>query len=251
MMGLAGKRRGTAALVALGLLSLPVTTAWAADSCLKADNPCDPDKLCTFAAELAAKKLTYDTYYANRNASGPLYRAAMSEATGSGDAKLESAGSILQDKVKAHVLATFRLPSCSSGMVNKSLVPKQGYEGMHTDAMCNVFADFEAGLSDARSFGKSDPTSCPEFYDRDRAHEAIHQQRCDAANKPGAKVKDRFAIAELVKEELLAYEHSVKLSQAYVRLLSVQCSATRTPDKLKNRAETVQKLLTPYLSKLR
>ena len=150
MMRFLGKRRSMA-LVACIFLSLPITTAWAADSCLKTDNPCDPAKLCTFAAELAAKKLTYETYRANRNSSGALYREAMAEAKGTGAAKLVSAGSILQDKVKAHVLATFRAPAC----VDRSLVPKAGYDGMHTDERCNVFADFEAAPVSAQTFGSN------------------------------------------------------------------------------------------------
>lgn len=249
MMGFVSKRRSLAALLACGFLSLPITTAWAADSCLKTDNPCDPDKLCTFRSELAAKKLTYETYRANRNSKGKLYQEAMAEAKGTGAAKLASAGAILQDKVREQVQATFKDPACSMGMVDPSLLPKKGYTGMHTDERCNVFADFEAAPYDAASFGSNDKTSCPEFYDRDRAHEVIHQRRCVAANKPGSKIKDRFAIDEVVKEELTAYNHSVKLSRAYVRLLSLQCSAARTPKGLKERADKIQKLLTPYLAK--
>jgi len=249
MMRLTGKRRSMA-LVACIFLSLPITTAWAADSCLKTDNPCDPDKLCTFAAELAAKKLTYETYRANRNKNGPLYQEAMAEAKGTGAAKLASAGSILQDKVKAHVLATFKAPACSSGTLDRSLVPKAGYDGMHTDELCRVFADFEAAPVSAKTFGSNDATSCPEFYDRDRAHEVIHQQRCIAANKPGYKGKDRFAIDQVAREEMIAYNHSVKLSRAYVRLLSLQCSAARTPEALQARAEKIQQLLAPYTGKL-
>lgn len=249
MMRLTGKRRSMA-LVACVFLSLPITTAWAADSCLKTDNPCDPDKLCTFAAELAAKKLTYETYRANRNSNGALYREAMAEATGTGAAKLVSAGSKLQDKVAAHVRDAFRPPACTSGMLDRTLVPKAGYEGMHTDENCNVFADFEAAPADAKSFGSNDATSCPEFYDRDRAHEVIHQQRCIAANKPGYKGKNRFAIDQVAREEMIAYNHSVKLSRAYVRLLSLQCSAARTPEALQARAEKVQQLLAPYAGKL-
>lgn len=250
MMGFSGKRRSMAALVACICLSLPITTAWAADSCLKTDNPCDPDKLCSFRSELAAKKLIYETYRANRNSNGPLYREAMAEAKGTGAAKLVSAGSILQDKVKAHVRATFRDPPCSSGMLDESLLPKKGYEGMHTDERCNVFAEYQKAPADAKSFGSSDATSCPEFYDRDRAHEVIHQQRCITASKPNYKGKDRFAIDQVAREEMIAYNHSVKLSRAYVRLLSLQCSAARTPEALQARAEKIQQWLAPYVGKL-
>ena len=49
---------------------------------------------------------------------------------------------------------------------------------------------------------------------------------------------------------MIAYNHSVKLSRAYVRLLSLQCSAARTPEALQARAEKVQQLLAPYMGRL-
>jgi hypothetical protein len=240
--------RRTTTLLLCGLLSLPVTTAWAADSCLKTNNPCDPDKLCTFRAELAAKKLTYDTYVANQSKTGALYQAAMSQAkadlpNGEPAEIAAQAGANLQELVGKQVKDTFQPPVCETGMLDRSLVPKAGYDGMHTDPQCHVWADFESGLYEAESFGSNDRTSCPEFYDRDRAHEAIHKNLCEKSKK------DRFGINALVQEELTAYRHTIELSRAYVRLLSLQCSAKRTPEKLKKRAREIQEQLAPYLSK--
>jgi hypothetical protein len=249
------RKRFTSTLLLLGFVSLPVTTAWAADSCIKTDNQCDPDKLCTFRAELASKKLAYDTWAANRTSKGPLYRAAMAQATadlphGTPAEIAAQAGANLEKLVGDDVRMNFKLPECEEGMLDRTLVPKPGYTGMHTDPKCKVWVDFEAGLYEPEGFGANDKTSCPEFYDRDRAHEAIHKNLCEAAKDPKNKKKiDRESIGEIAREEVLAYSHSVKLTEAYVRLLSLQCSSGRTPDKLKARAKQIQQALAPYVAK--
>jgi hypothetical protein len=250
------RKGSTTTLLLLCLVSLPVTTAWAADSCIKTDNQCDPDKLCTFRAELAAKKLAYDTWAANQTSKGPLYQAAMAQAEadlpkGTKAEISAQAGANLEKLVREEVEKTFKLPECKEGALDRTLVPKPGYSGMHTDPMCKVWVDYQAGLYEPESFGANDKTQCPEFYDRDRAHEAIHKNLCEQAQKPSKRKIDRDSIGAVAREEVLAYSHSVKLMVAYVRLLSLQCSTGRTPDKLKQRANEIQKQLAPYLGKTR
>jgi hypothetical protein len=131
-------------------------------------------------------------------------------------------------------------------MPNGSLLPKAGYDGMFTNASCVVRANYNKGDYDAETFGDNDATSCKEFYDRDRAHEAIHRKTCTAAKDAGT---DLHAIDEMIEDEIKAYEHSVRLSAAYVKLLSIQCSTKRKPSELKARAQRIRDLLAPYENK--
>lgn len=254
-------------LAALVASALPISAAEAAPTCLKSDNQCDPDKLCTFKSQLADKVLIYQTLLRNSQVTkrakggkregipydGLLYNEAVTEAI-AGYPKLShadqmvQANAIFQKKLRAYVNKTATSPSCSyDGKENKSLLPKPGYTGMETNDECKVKAQYEAGDYDAEGFGSSDKTSCVEFYDRDRAHEMIHAKRCEAAKKRNQP--QTFNIDDGIEEELIAYRHTVKLSQAYVRLLSLQCSAMANPKELQKRAKQVQDLLTPYLKK--
>ena len=81
-----------------------------------------------------------------------------------------------------------------------------------------------------------------EFYDRDRAHEDIHQQRCNAPTRTAA----RESLDGHIEEEIEAYKHSVQLSKAYVKLLAFQCSTRSTPAGLRQRAQQVEQLLAAY-----
>lgn len=260
-------RKVGALLAALGLWVLPLTGAWAAPPCLDNDNQCEPDKLCTFKASLAEKVLIYRIYLRNSQVTksrktktregvpydGTLYDESVAEAQHdfphvSAAEQMVKAGQIFQEKVRAAAKAEFKPPACSyGGTLNTSLLPKDGYAGMFTDANCKVHANFEAGDYDADGFGANDKTSCPEFYDRDRAHEAIHKQRCEAAMRRGKP--ETLAIDQLIESELIAYAHSVRLTQAYVRLLSLQCSSKSTPQKLQQRARDIQRVLTQYQQK--
>jgi hypothetical protein len=211
--------------------------ARAAPQCLAQDNPCDPDKLCTFKIALADKVAIYQTYLRNSQVTraqgtrdgiryrGTLYQAAMTEARSSypnesRKVQREQANQIFERLVREEVNRAPRTPPCRlGGKPDYKMFPKAGYAGMYTTDACQVFANYEGGPADAASFGASDTTSCQEFYDRDRAHEVIHQRRCKAADAAGTSAK-RENINRAIEEEIAAYEHSVKLSAAYVRLLA-------------------------------
>jgi hypothetical protein len=263
-------RRGWARLVGLVAamtLAIPFTpAALAAPTCIDSDNPCEPNKLCTFKAQLAEKVFLYQTLLRNSQVTknrfkgrregirydGKLYDAAWSEARRDfpDDSKAEQAvkaGQIFNQKLREYVGKNFVIPKCSgTAMLDRSLLPKAGYGGMTTDENCRVWVNYEGGEYDPGGFGANDKTSCQEFYDRDRAHEIIHQRNCEAAKKSG---KDQHAIDALIEEEITAYAHSVRLSLAYVRVLSIECSAEPNPDDQKARAKRVEDLLGPYLNK--
>lgn len=253
----------TPALVMLcALVSLSAHDAIAAPQCLSNDNPCEPNKLCTFKAALAEKALIYQIYLSNSQKTkaaekrdgvrydGTLYEEAMTEAQSrfpddSLEEQKEKAARIFQDKVKEKAARDFRRPVCRlGGSVDLSLLPKEGYEGMFTNAGCQIRVNFEGGDYDAATFGANDATSCAEFYDRDRAHEVIHQRRCKAAKERGNT--QRESIDGLIEEEVAAYKHSVKLTKAYVKLLAYQCSTQKDPPGLRSRARQIDALLTPY-----
>jgi len=238
--------------------------ASAAPPCLADDNECDPDKLCTFKAALAEKTLLYQLYLKNSQVTkqlrkrkgvrydGKLYNEAMAEARerfSDRDAaeQLEQAGAILQEKIRRQAAEEFKLPTCRyGGTLQLDLLPRDGYNGMYTDEHCNYWVDYQKGEYDPNTFGRNDST-CPEFFDRDRAHEVIHQRRCRDDKEKGRT--DREQIGPLIEDEIAAYEHSVKLSKAYVRLLAIQCSSKARPSKIRARAEQVRALLEPYLKK--
>jgi hypothetical protein len=255
----------TAIGVSLAICSVPTPEAAAAPQCLKSDNQCSPDKLCTFKVALAEKVLLYQTYLRNSQVTkrrgkrdgirydGRLYDESVSEARAafpreSAEQQRVRAGQIFQEKIRKYAEDKFKPPACNhGGTFQNNLFPKAGYSGMYTTEACQVRVRFEGGEYDPGGFGANDATSCQEFYDRDRAHEVIHQRRCQAAKDRG--MPQTFAIDELIEEEILAYEHSVRLTHAYVRLLSIQCSSQATPDEIQARTKRVQDLLAPYLTK--
>jgi hypothetical protein len=248
----------------LGLSVFASLSADAAQQCIKNDNPCNPDKLCSFKAALAEKVLLYQLYLKNSQAArrsgsregvrhdSTLRDEAISEAQAAfpnetAQQQRVRAGQIFQEKVRKYASDNFRLPACSNGAVNLELFPKKGYAGMETNEACQVWVNFEGGEYDPAGFGSGDQTTCQEFYDRDRAHEVIHQRRCEIAKKRGQA--HTFDIDESIEEEIIAYRHTVRLTQAYVRLLSLQCSARATPDELRKRADKIEKLIGPYLNR--
>jgi hypothetical protein len=247
----------------LSALCAVANVAHAAPKCLASDNPCTPNELCTFKAQLAEKVFLYQAYLRNSQVTkrmgkrdgvrydGTMYNESISEARSSfpDDSAAEQkvkAGQIFQEKMRKHAQDKFKLPACSSGTLDKSLLPKAGYGGMFTDERCRIRVNYNGGDYDPEGFGSSDATSCQEFYDRDQAHEVIHQRSCERAAKKGT---DLHSIDVTIEDEVASYKHSVKLSQAYVRLLSVQCSSEPDPDKLKARTKRLQDLLGPYLKK--
>lgn len=258
--------RVASALVALAMVIPFTPAALAAPTCIDSDNPCEPNKLCTFKAQLAEKVFIYQTLLRNSQVTrrsprgrregirydGKLYDAAVSEAKKSfpNDSAADQAvkaGQIFNEKLREYAEKNFVLPTCSGmAQLDKSLLPKAGYSGMSTDENCRVWVNYLGGEYEPAGFGSSDKTSCQEFYDRDRAHEVIHQRSCEAAKKKG---KNLHSIDALIEDEVKAYAHSVRLSLAYVRLLSIECSAMPNPADQKARAKRVQDLLGPYLSK--
>lgn len=254
-------RATTAFAVALGL-SLGLPSALAAPTCLKQDDPCDPEKLCTFKGQLAEKVFLYQAYLRNSQKrsgrkqgiryTGTLYNESTAEArmrfpNDSDEQRAVKAGQIFQEKMRKYAEDKFKEPACKDGaMPNGSLLPKPGYDGMFTNEACVVRANYNKGDYDAETFGDNDTTSCKEFYDRDRAHEAIHRKTCTAAKDAGTNL---HAIGDMIEDEIKAYEHSVRLSAAYVKLLSIQCSTKKKPGELKARAQRIRDLLAPYESK--
>ena len=249
--------RGDAGLliaVAMAAAALTPRTAAAADPCVGSGNLCEPDKLCTFRAALAEKKFILSVFKSNAPSrrqpnGGPLYQAAVQEArtqlpNATPAAQAEQAGANFQEKVRQFAQENFKIPACSTGTVDLGLLPMDGYNGMHTTPACQVFVNYNYGDYDPSGFGSSHPTACPEFFDRDRAHEEIHRRAC-AAGGSGS----RMAIDRMIQEEITAYDHSVRLSRAYVRLLSIRCSATATRAQRQTRARAIQQLLAPYLAK--
>lgn len=245
------------------LMTVLAQSVHAAPKCLQTDNPCSPDKLCTFKADLAEKVLLYQLFLRNSQVTksagkregvrynGALYDASLADAaqTHPNDAVKQSelALIILQQKARETAEQTFRLPTCALGALDVTLLPKAGYAGMTTNDSCQARANFEGGDYDSDTFGDNDATSCVEFYDRDRAHEVVHVRTCEAEKKLGTHKS--YGIAAGIEDEVAAYRHSVKVAAAYVRLLSFQCSARRTPAGLRTRARAIQALMAPYQAK--
>ena len=257
------RRCSRAAWLALALCFVPFSSALAAPSCMESSNQCEPDKLCTFKAQLAEKVFLYQMYLKNSQLTkkrgkrdGVRYdetmyddsikeaREAFPKATPA--EQMVKAGQIFQEKIRKYAATNFQLPTCSlNGSLQHSMLPKAGYNGMFTDEHCNIRVNYEGGDYEPEGFGASH-MSCQEFYDRDRAHEVIHQQSCQAAK---AKGKDVHSINAMIEDEIAAYAHSVRLSQAYLRLLSIRCSAEPDPKQQQARAKRVQDLLAPYLNR--
>ncbi|MFO0724431.1 MAG: hypothetical protein U1E65_11645 [Myxococcota bacterium] len=246
-------------LLLLGAGSLAAPPARAAPPCLNTDNKCEPDKLCTFEQQLSERieiRRIYLDAAARKSVGGRLYQESIAEASqhsphASPDELAVIAGQIFQEKVPGAAKDVVKIPECKTGTLAATFAPKflprPGYEGMFTNASCQVRVNFEAGDYDPEGFGATDPTSCPEFYDRDRAHEAFHKALCDKAKKAGDT--KYLSIDRIIRDEIKAYDLSVRLDGAYVRLLSLLCSSTATPELRRNAAERYQRILAPYLSK--
>jgi hypothetical protein len=258
-------RLACVAAVLMGALWLaPLRLASANANCMESDNQCDPDKLCTFKAALAEKVYLYQAYLRNSQKTkrmgrregirydGKLYDASLAEARTSfpnamGDELLEKAGQIFQEKIRKDAETNFKMPTCTGNAMPKlSLFPKPGYTGAYTTDRCQVFFKYNGGEYPPAGFGASDSTPCQEFYDRDLAHEMIHKASCEAAQASG---KNLHRIDNMIEDEIAAYRHSVWLTKAYVRLLSIRCSKLPNRDQLKLRAQRIQDLLNPYLKR--
>jgi len=188
-----------AAVVVVVVAMVPVP-ALASPSCLTSANKCEADALCTFKEELAAKVLTYQMYLKNAKRTkelksrdgvaydGTLYKQALAEAMKSfhNSSRAEQrvkAGQIFQELLEKYVKENFEIPTCrANGKLDKKLLPKPGYDGMYTDSKCLIWVKFDAGEVDPKGFasGKQE-TTCQEFYNRDLAHEVVHQKNCKAA----------------------------------------------------------------------
>lgn len=247
--------------LALILMSLVLSQSiLASTQCLKERNPCNPDLLCTFKAEWYSKVFTYisvvindptrkgtkpkDGYYYDGN----LYELSMAQARAEHPgAKLDeikrAAGPIFEDKLEKFVLSTFEMPKCSyGGKLDDVRRTPEGYNGMYTDASCNIFVDYYKEPYDPGTFGQGG-TACEELYTRDYTHELIHKRACKLFEKRG-QAANRFNIDILVKEEAKAYENSMKLSEAQYRFLLAQCS-DKSPhqDEARRQLQNINNLL--------
>lgn len=243
-------------------------TGRANQRCIDSTNPCEPDKLCTFKSQLAEKAFVHATYLANSQVTkrlgtrdtvrydGRLHDAALAEARaafpGASGADLQvKAGQIFEKKVRdyAEDPKNFKLPTCRlGGQLDRTLLPKSGYKGMYTKPApsCGISVNYNEGDYDPNGFGSGDPTPCQEFYDRDLAHETIHQKRCEKAKAAG--IED-LTLERVIEGEIAAYEHSVRLSAAYVKFLSILCTTLPNLEEKQRRANQIENLLQPYLNK--
>lgn len=244
-----------------------VFNSWAGPNCIKDKNPCDPNLLCTFKAEWHSKALLYVIHAANDPSrigkrskdgityDGTYYNSSMAEAkaalpNGTKSEINQKAAEIFQEKTKKLVPSLFEMPECElGGKLDDIHRVKDGYEGMYTDEKCKIHVSYDSGDYEPGSFGSSDNV-CNEFYTRDFAHEQIHRSACKSTKTP-AEIAKRHEIKSLINEELQAYKHSMKLNEAYYKLLMAQCS-DKFPNQEKVRAQTknINKLLKGFDSRI-
>jgi len=251
-------------ILGITFLIMSAPQLWAGPKCFDKDNSCDPDLMCTFKAEWHSKALLY-VIYATNDASrknqkkpkdgiyfdGTLLQGAMNKARAafpdlSGAELNIKAGQIFEDMVEKESRLLFEMPVCEMGgkLSDKKRV-KDGYNGMFTNEKCEIWVDYNSGQYDPKSFGSSDNV-CDEFYQRDYAHEQIHQRAC----KKKAENSSRFEIQNKISEELQAYKHSMQLNEAQYRLLSIQCSTSlKKPQETKKRMDRINQLLKGFESR--
>jgi hypothetical protein len=131
-----------AAIAALALVIPFTPAALAAPTCIDSDNPCEPNKLCTFKAQLAEKVFIYQTLLRNSQVTkrsprgrregirydGKLYDASVSEARrdfpdASASEQAIKAGQIFNEKLRDYAEKNFVLPTCSGmAQLDRSLV---------------------------------------------------------------------------------------------------------------------------------
>jgi len=153
-------------------------------------NLCEPDKLCTFRAALAEKKFILSVFKSNAPSrrqpnGGPLYQAAVQEARTQLPNATPAAQASRRKRTSRRRCAssprrTSRSPPAAPVRWTWACCPWMAYNGMHTTPACQVFVNYNYGDYDPSGFGSSHPTACPEFFDRDRAHEEIHRRACAA-----------------------------------------------------------------------
>ncbi len=256
-------------LLFLCLAALMVKTALAGPACIKEKNPCDPTLLCTFKTEWQSKAHLY-AYYASNDVrrkgkkrthdgirwNGALYEAAMAEAramnpNASATEIKQKAASIFQEKIRQAAYDSFVNPPCELGaQPDLSRITKKGYMGMYTLSKdCSIWVNHYAAPIDPKVYGKTD-TVCEEFYNKDYAHEQVHQKICQKAKKRG-ETEHRDTINEMIREEMKSYRHSMKLSEAYYRILLSQCS-NRLPnnENIRKQLRNVSRLLKGYETRI-
>ncbi len=236
-----------------------VINAFAGQDCIKEKNPCDPNLLCTFKAEWHSKALLYVIYATNDPSrkghksedgityGGTYYDSSMKEANND----KQKAADIFQDKVKKIAPSLFEMPKCElNGKIDDVRRVKDGYSGMHTDEKCTVHVDYNGGDYDPGSFGSSDHV-CNEFYTRDFNHEQIHRKACKAI-KNQRDADKRMEIAGMISEEIQAYKNSMKLNEAYYKLLMAQCSDQfPNQESVRNQTKTINDLLKGFDARIK
>lgn len=221
--------------------------------------------LCTFKSEYYAKLVGFISYAMNdprtkklKNGNdgvhfdGGLRQASIDEAIQSFPNKTKSeqlaeAGQIFQKKIARLIQTSFEEPTCRhGGKFNPSLAPPEGYKGMFTNESCEIKVAYYDQEIEPDNF-INNGTACLEFYQRDLAHEKIHQKLCKIAEKKKTSAK-RLEIDNLIAEETDAYQHSVRLSDAYMRLLNLRCSSQlKDPKAIKKQMSKINDLLKPSL----
>jgi hypothetical protein len=247
--------------------TLAPMTVFAGPSCLDKSKACDPDLLCSFKSEYYAKLVGFISYAMNDTRGkkpnkgidgvyydGSIRQEAIDEAVKnfpdkSKDEQLVEAGQIFQRKIATLIRNSFEEPTCNyGGKLNKPALPVEGYEGMSTLEDCTIHVVYYKEGKDPDNF-INNGTTCLEFYQRDLAHEKIHKKRCDLAKSLGTRAK-RMKIDNLIAEETDAYQHSTRLSEAYMRFLNLQCSSRlKDPKSINKMMSKINSLLKPYTSK--
>lgn len=233
-------------------------------NCFDQTKSCDPDLLCTFKAEYYGKLVGSIAYTMNdvrtkkkKNGiegvryDGSIRQESIDEAiknnpNDSKSEQLEKAGQIFQQKIAKQIQKSYSDPICQhGGKINNSKAPPEGYQGMTTTEDCQIKVVYYDSEYPTEPFIHNG-SACFEFYERDMAHEKIHQKRCEAAKK--VKNSPRFQIDNLIAEETDAYRHSVQLSEAYMKFLNLQCSSKlKDPKGIKKTMNKINNLLKPYL----
>jgi hypothetical protein len=160
--------------------------------------------------------------------------------------QMVEAGQIFQKKIAKIIQTSFEEPTCQfEGKLNTSALPVEGYQGMATNEKCEINVIYYKEEKPVDDFIQNG-TTCLEFYQRDLAHEKIHQKQCQLAIKNKTSEK-RYEIDTLIAEETNAYKHSMQLSEAYMRFLNLKCSSKlKDPNAIKKSMNKINNLLKPY-----
>jgi hypothetical protein len=262
------KRSLIAASIGLTILSSGVAAAVAEQCIDPTKKECKEGDLklyCNFKSMLNQRTATYQEHLRNTQATlkspgqtregirydGIIYKAALAEAIKNNAGKA-------QTEINAIALAAFNrkvrekldkqadnFDDCGVPGIAPIESKRPTWAGMHTsDEDCSIYGDIpKVGgkkgevetifLSDL----KQKTTACLEFFDMDKGHEQIHEERCRKTDKD---VRANEPLSTSLEEELDAYRYSVAKTQNDVNRLFMRCSADIA---LKVRQAAAEKLL--------